>query len=349
MREFKRQRNEFLDVVKYFLIFLVIWGHVVQQSCFLDNPNVDYVYRTIYTVHMPLFMGICGYFFANSIKKEGSIKRYVSHKLGNRIKSLLLPMCFFGLLKSLLLWDFSILSYFRNVHDIWFLGDLLINSLLVLAALHWKQCRKSWLGFLIAGVLSCLPVIGYAGQGLFMYIFFTTGFFISYSKISLPERKSKLVIIATIIYMVAFFSFDHMPYAPDSFTINYHKHSIFELIHIDILKLILGFSGSVVILITGRALFPYIEKTWLVRRAVTEGRYTLDIYLLNIIILEMIASSIYRGMVNYYGMNPLHSYGVMDEIILTFISAVFMMELIILCSRILNGNKVLAKIFFYRK
>ncbi len=57
-------RNVYLDIVKYVAIFLVIWGHVVQQSL---APGVvplkaAGIYRFIYSFHMPLFMGISGYF-----------------------------------------------------------------------------------------------------------------------------------------------------------------------------------------------------------------------------------------------------------------------------------------------
>lgn len=42
-----RQRNAYLDIVKYFTIFCVLWGHVVQQTCMLSNPNLDYIFRAI--------------------------------------------------------------------------------------------------------------------------------------------------------------------------------------------------------------------------------------------------------------------------------------------------------------
>ncbi|MBR2214347.1 MAG: hypothetical protein IJ849_01155, partial [Selenomonadaceae bacterium] len=67
-------RNSYMDIVKYVAIFCVLWGHIVQQTCMLQNPQVDYVYRAIYTFHMPLFMGICGYFFAKSGVKMGRNK-----------------------------------------------------------------------------------------------------------------------------------------------------------------------------------------------------------------------------------------------------------------------------------
>jgi len=84
----QKERNIFLDIVKYFTIFLVIWGHVVQQSL---NPGVypeqvDGIYRLIYTFHMPLFMGISGYFFGKSVCKVGGVYSYLKKKLKKRIR-----------------------------------------------------------------------------------------------------------------------------------------------------------------------------------------------------------------------------------------------------------------------
>lgn len=72
------KRNEFLDIVKFVAIFLVLWGHVVQQtySAGKIDPNayLDIIYCVIYTVHMPLFMGLCGYFFPYQWKKIVYVK-----------------------------------------------------------------------------------------------------------------------------------------------------------------------------------------------------------------------------------------------------------------------------------
>ena len=63
------ERLDNFDVAKFLAIFLVVWGHVVQQSCMLKNPFDDFICQTIYTFHMPLFMGLCGFFFHKSIAK----------------------------------------------------------------------------------------------------------------------------------------------------------------------------------------------------------------------------------------------------------------------------------------
>ena len=61
----RQTRNVYLDIVKFVTIFLVIWGHVVQQTSNVSCWPVqeDSVMRLIYTMHMPLFMGLCAISF----------------------------------------------------------------------------------------------------------------------------------------------------------------------------------------------------------------------------------------------------------------------------------------------
>ena len=66
--EQKKNRNIVFDLLKLFAIFLVLWGHVIQQFTIL--PGVENkTYQIIYSFHMPLFMMISGYFAVSIIKK----------------------------------------------------------------------------------------------------------------------------------------------------------------------------------------------------------------------------------------------------------------------------------------
>ena len=114
------------------------------------------------------------------------------------------------------------------------------------------------------------------------------------------------------------------------------------------LKILLGFSGSYIFLAGIYKMLPTIKGAWLYRRAVEQGRYTLDIYLLNIIVLEMIMGGWYQNYVRLTGSNPLYSHGLLVEIILTFIIAFVTMEIIIFMSKMINRSDLLRKVLFYR-
>ena len=79
----------YLDLLKSFAIFLVIWGHCIQF--FLSSYECyDYIYLVIYSFHMPLFMIISGFFSWNSFNL--SSKQFLLKK----VRELILPVVSWG-------------------------------------------------------------------------------------------------------------------------------------------------------------------------------------------------------------------------------------------------------------
>lgn len=57
-------RNLFIDALRGISIFLVLWGHSIQYfSAGEINYFNNFVFRFIYSFHMPLFFLISGYVF----------------------------------------------------------------------------------------------------------------------------------------------------------------------------------------------------------------------------------------------------------------------------------------------
>ena len=296
---------------------------------------------------MPLFMGICGYFFAKSINKVGRHK-YIQNKLKIRLLGLIIPMLSFGILKIIVSGNVGLFSYLSMAHGVWFLGDLAINTLLVVFILKWCN-NKFWhdIGlFMLILPFACIPKLGYGSQGCFMYFFFIGGYCLAtyYKNDFQVYCKYWKYFLATFI--LAFVIFDYMPYEPSWFMFNI-KEPI-QMIVIDTLKIIMGVTGCYLVLLIIYKIMPLFSDSKLEYRAIEQGRFTLDIYLLNIIILEMISGPLYRRLVKIYDFNFFHEYGLIFEIISTFIGACIMMEIIVFVGRMMNKNRYIAKIFFYR-
>jgi fucose 4-O-acetylase-like acetyltransferase len=54
-----RTRNLQIDACKAFLIFLVVFGHVIEIS---NLQIAKTLYKIIYIIHMPMFVFLAGYF-----------------------------------------------------------------------------------------------------------------------------------------------------------------------------------------------------------------------------------------------------------------------------------------------
>lgn len=121
-----------------------------------------------------------------------------------------------------------------------------------------------------------------------------------------------------------------------------------HVITIALLRLILGFLGSYLTLIAVYFILPYVRNLWIFREACQAGRYTLDIYLIQILLVEMIWGPWYRNLVDKMGINYILQNGVLFEIALTLLIAMAFLHVIIWISKLLNRSSICSKILFYR-
>ena len=91
----KKERIQSMDALKFFAIFLVLWGHCIQYLIpgdYWEKP----LYRIIYSFHMPLFIAISVFFFVMTLKND-----YIK-LIKKRFVQLILPVLSWGLVYSAL-------------------------------------------------------------------------------------------------------------------------------------------------------------------------------------------------------------------------------------------------------
>lgn len=131
-------RDKSIDFVKGVIIYLVVWGHVIQHIHH-DNES-SLVFNIIYSFHMPLFIFISGYFAAHTLSK--SIKD-VSEKVWKR---LLVPALIWSCVQFVILLSTGykrglasmIVSSFRDKWFLYCLASLYILGCVVFKAGRWK-------------------------------------------------------------------------------------------------------------------------------------------------------------------------------------------------------------------
>ena len=87
-----KERNCTIDFLKCIAILLVIFGHCIQYGsgiAYCDNQIFfdNFLFKYIYSFHMPLFAAISGYLLYSSVQKY-SLKEMVF----NRFYRLLIPI-----------------------------------------------------------------------------------------------------------------------------------------------------------------------------------------------------------------------------------------------------------------
>jgi len=153
-------RIQYLDMVRLFAIYCVLWGHSLQYVSAVDFISNDVV-KFIYSFHMPLFMVLSGYFFS-------SVLRISFFKVSiKKIRQLILPIVSWAVLMEIIFSIYSlynsktieIVSLLKNIStnvglNFWFLKSLFFCY--ILAYLLVKLINIDWLACLVSLLICAL-------------------------------------------------------------------------------------------------------------------------------------------------------------------------------------------------
>ena len=301
-----KKRSITFDYLKLFAIYLVLWGHCIQQLRSYDNP-MDSVYLIIYSFHMPLFMMVSGYFSLSSL--DLPLGMFVKKKA----VQLLLPCVTWGLIayivrKNL---DSPKLSTTTDIIDyainaFWFLKSLFMCYVL---AYIFKRCRTSlmklngWPSQCLSGTVLLLTLT-ISQMACFndyrlwyMYPCFLLGMML--------RRRPNYLSLAScfwfpigIVFLAMLVMWNGKIFSTNSLFIiilknivagNFSDYQAIELGGFNLYKLVIGFVGSITFIGLFHHLFQECKdsSTFLCRM----GQYTMEVYILQVIILENIIRS----------------------------------------------------------
>ncbi|GAB3048215.1 acyltransferase family protein [Virgibacillus ainsalahensis] len=202
------KRNVFLDNAKVLLIFLVVFGHIIQP--FIDGSRgMNTLYLWIYTFHMPAFILLSG-FFAKGLGN----KKYVI----NLAKKLLMPYLIFQLLYTGYYFLIGKKDWLNGLFypqwALWFLFSLFSWHML----LFWFKKIPAPLSIMIAIQIGL--IVGYFGEightfslsrTFVFFPFFLVGYWITEKQLMwVKQRGVKIASIAIMAVIAAAFY-----YAPD--------------------------------------------------------------------------------------------------------------------------------------
>src|SRR5699024_3696755 len=170
------KRNPFYDNARVILIFLVVFGHVIQP--FIQySAGVHTLYMWIYTFHMPAFILLAGFF-----AKGFGNKDYIV----NLAKKLLLPYLIFQLLYTLFYYWIGKETWYNPLWEphwsLWFLISLFCWHILLIGYKKLSPAVGITLAFAIGLVIGYIDVIGHTlsvSRTFFFFPFFLIGYWLS--------------------------------------------------------------------------------------------------------------------------------------------------------------------------
>lgn len=352
---YTKTRSEELDISKGIAIFLVVWGHIIQYS-FAGKEEFyeNIIFRLIYGFHMPLFMIISGYLFFYSCEKY-DLKRIVKKQFKNIIYPLFIwNIIFLGsklLYRKIEINSFGDFLGLLNVslRDLWFLWSIFIISILI-AVVHLGGNNKDrlWIGYiLIFAILIALPdkIQPSKTMNIWLYPYFLTGFiFAGTGGNVLRERiaKYKIKYGFIIIYPILIHYFHFRDYIYIS-KINpfCSEYGFKNQVSIDIFRWILGYTGIgfMMALIYKLSQITNIKK-FLYLLFGRLGKITLQIYILQRLLLEEIFGGVWKKLVSKLGKNPLlHNMGLFNIVLSPVMAMVSLFAIYIIVLLIKRHNK----------
>lgn len=192
-------REAYFDNAKLVLIFLVVFGHMIQP--FTDLAGINTLYKTIYTFSMPAFIFTAGFF----AKGSGNINYIL-----NLAKKFLLPYIIFQLIYSgyyFLIgksgWQTSLIEPHWSL---WFLLSLFSWHLLLCLYKKLPPYLGISLSVLVGIMVGYIGDIGHTlslSRTFVFFPFFLAGFWLTKEQVMQVKRKTIQLIAIWIIVVVA--------------------------------------------------------------------------------------------------------------------------------------------------
>jgi fucose 4-O-acetylase-like acetyltransferase len=302
-------RIQVLDFIKGVCIFGVVLGHVIQHCyfdvSFFENP----LFKFIYSFHMPMFMIIGGFLFYFSMEKfrrvgGTNVLTYVRSYLHTQ-KRLYVPIVVFtimitalGSLISATKGDAQALNWLNNLGSIWFLWCLLAYYLCVgisYCCVIGRKYKAVW--FLLMILLSSPLLLLFPNMKmvLYHYPYFLAGFLLSMFKDKVKGAfKFKYVAIPIFISCLYFYKTEYYIYNSDFLPSSVSEIS--SVLALDLFRYAFGFSACVSVYIVCELYIRFVKRVSAVARI---GRITLEIYLVQSILLEAIFVGVYKRVFDY--------------------------------------------------
>lgn len=282
-------RNEFLDISKGVLMFLVVWGHVIQGVAY---GNIGYfqdpVFKAIYTFHMPLFMAISGYLTYGSIQRHAWLPM-----VKRRFKQLIVPAfvgaAIFGMIISCVavlfegasvpstLVHFPLLV-FKTASSFWFLWAIFLFTVMISTL---KAMRCDTVAFMSAVFVLYLFVPALGKDYLFKFTlpFFCVGYVVARVGVPPLVLKRSVGIGATVASVGLYLLWSQQDYI----YVSQMFMNLANLPHL-LFRMVCGIVVSIAFLRGLSAVF----STPPLRLFSAIGKRSLEIYILHTLVLKVV-------------------------------------------------------------
>lgn len=288
------ERNHKIDILRAYAIITVIIGHSIQ---FGQGPSPsffeDYVFKFIYSFHMPLFMLLSGYLFYLTLNRHS-----FSSNVCSRFTTLFVPIIMWNIFPFIMqiyhnppatVYYLPKIYLSTMIRNSWFLWAIFYCSFVVLIV---NRFFKDRIFIYILGLLLTFIIPDSYNLALykFMYPYFMIGYFyhkhckkITDKNVS-PQMHTVLSCAAVMIFVILLCFFNHDSYI---YTTGYTLagKEVMKQLSIDIYRFAIGLVGSITMIIFASQIYNKLNDAF-IKILSTIGANSLGIYMVSGIIFE---------------------------------------------------------------
>lgn len=196
------ERNAYFDNARLLLIFLVVFGHMIQPFV-SDSIGLETFYTWLYTFHMPAFIFLAG-FFAKGSWNLGYITTLV--------KKLLVPYVVFQIMYTIYYLfigkeNWLTESIFYPHWSLWFLFSLFSWHILLIGFKKLPAKIGIFVALLIGVIIGYFDQVGhlFSVSRTFVFLpFFLIGYWTSIEQIKTLKKPAMKIAASVIMIAVAF-------------------------------------------------------------------------------------------------------------------------------------------------
>ena len=282
------KRIKYLDLIKFFAIYCVILGHLIQYTA--ADPWNNLIWKLIYSFHVPLFMIMSGYFFSSSLKL--SFGEFIKKKT----VQLILPAFVWYIILCILnscVYSFInkgiILKYDLHglLNSFWFLKSLFCCYFVTY--LFLKIIKNEFLACFISCIVLCIIPFGNFAATNFLLPFFWVGFFFQKHRLSIENRQTLLwrVCFALFMFLFVFWSGEYTIYKSPIEILSFKTlHFALDSFLIMLYRFFIGLAGSMFFILSMQFIHKKYSDNEIVHNLCEAGKQTLGIYLIQTIVFE---------------------------------------------------------------
>lgn len=144
-----KERCVYIDIIKAFAIFLVVFGHVIQFWLYADTWWNERIFLIIYSFHMPLFMMISG-LVVGMYRKPMGYRSFIQ----KRFCQLMVPYLSWAVIDCLRKPNLEIVNIIVYPNNfLWFLWALFFISVLIEPCLYISKVKRRMFSYVFLMIL----------------------------------------------------------------------------------------------------------------------------------------------------------------------------------------------------